>query len=238
MPQRIRNSRIEDEGWKTATARPPARAIRCLLFSVLALFLLVLPTGCFVLGAVAHKIAGPPAIKARYVPVKEPMLVLVENFHNPAATRLEAQRLAALVAELLERHKVAPVVRPARLTEVQARPDYPTMTIPAVGRAAGARQVLYVNLRQFDVERTTGGDMMKVRAEMLVRVVGAAVGRTRWPVESPQGYTVTAEGPWVRTAGGGGTEKTASEPLLRDQALRDAADQIAKLFRNWKPDEG
>jgi hypothetical protein len=68
-----------------------------------------------------------------------------------------------------------------------------------------------------------------------VRVVDVESGQTLWPRDTPQGQTLVAESPWVRSSAGepGGLP----EPALRDQVARSAAHQIVKLFRTWRPDD-
>ena len=193
-----------------------------------ALLLCLLTGGCNVIGAVGGQLAGPPTVKARYTPPREPMLVLVENYHNPAATRLDAQRLGLRLTEELANWKIAPVIDPGHLESVKAREDFAKMPIEQVGRAARARQVLYVNLREFGTSTTVGADATKGRAEMHVRVVDAATGRTRWPTDAPRGYPVTVETPWV----GGG-----NEVAVKGQLARHAAYEIVRLLRTWSPEE-
>jgi hypothetical protein len=188
-----------------------------------------------VAGVLAHKVVGNPAVPAQYVPAKEPMLVLVENYSNPDAMRLDAQRLSLHVADELRKYRVAPLVDAEAAESLRARPDYAGMKVEEIGQAAGAAQVLYVNLKQFVVDDTVGGEMMKGRAEMRMRVVDVKTGRTRWPRDVPEGRTITAETSWVRSTIG--SREGASEPAVRDQIARNAASQIVKLFRKWDPDD-
>jgi hypothetical protein len=194
--------------------------------------------GCVIVGALTNKIIPEAPVPARYVPAKDkPMLVLVENYRNPGAAGLDAQRVALHVAEALRRYRVAPVVDPDAAESLRSRDDYHAMKVQDVGRAAGAQQVLYVNLQQFALDNTVGGEMVKGRAELRVRVVDVATGNTLWPRDTPEGAAVTAESPWSRTAGG--AAQGTPEPALRDEVARSAADQIVKLFRKWRPeDEG
>ena len=182
--------------------------------------------GCQWAGALSHKFVGPPPVPALYKPAKEPMLVLVENYRNPSASMLDAQRLAMLVGQQLRRHDVAPVVDMGKLETVRADPGYSRMTIPAIGRAAGAKQVLYVNVRRFGVEATVGGDMIKGAADVTVRVVDAAPGDNRWPLDAA-GHPVAVATPWLRRGEG------ADEVALREQMSRTAAVAIGKIFRKY-----
>jgi hypothetical protein len=194
------------------------------------LLLLLLVSGCNVGGALAHKIIGPPPIPAQYVPSKEPTLVLVENYRNPSAAILDARRLERRVADELQRHSVAPVVDPDRLESVRATPEFSKMTIPAVGRATKAKQILYVNVRHFSIEGTVAGEMLKGRAEMSVRVVDASTGESHWPADAA-GYAIAIETPWFRQGEG------ADEAALREQMSWRAADSIVKLFRKHGAEE-
>lgn len=215
-----------------------AQVLKCAQYVLhLALLPLVLSlSGCTIFGAVAGKLVGTPPVAARYVPARtKPMLVLVENYRNPAAAGLDAKRLTLHVAGELRRHRVAPIVDPDDAESLRSRPDYAAMKVQDVGRAAGAKQVLYVNLQQFIIDNTVGEEMMKARAEMRVRVVDVESGRTLWPGDMPEGKTVVAETPWVRSPSGG--REGLPEPALRDQVARSAAGQIVRLFRQWSPDD-
>ena len=223
-------TRMEDPGWRMAGALPAARAVLHPLFSILVFSPLLTIAGCSWGGALAHKFVGPPPIPAQYKPAKEPMLVLVENYRNPSASMLDANRLAMVLREELRRNDVAPVVSANRLDEAQSDPAYAKMSIPAVGRATGAKQVLYVHVGRLGVEETVGGEMIKGSADMTVRIVDAATGDSRWPID-PAGHPVAIETPWLRRQEG------ADEASLREQMSRRAADYIVKLFRKHSVEE-
>ena len=231
--------KIEDRGCRIAprTPRRPcipgAPAILYLLSSIL--FPAALP-GCVPVGAVVNKVVGEPPIPPRYVPnSNRPMLVLVENYRNPDANRLDAQRATMYLAEELRSYRIAPVVDAEVAEALRSRPEYRSMKVEEVGRAAGAGQVLYVNLQQVKVDNTVGGDMLKARAQLSVRVVDAETGRTLWPTETAQGEALVADSPWVRTPAG--AAEGTSEPALRDQLARTAAHQIVRMFRKWRPED-
>lgn len=212
-----------------ARKRQPLCPILPPLASILVLLVL---SGCTPVGAIAGKVVGPPPVKARYVPPKDrPMLVLVENYRNPSAAALDARNLSLRIEEELRRHRIAPVVDAEQLETVRSTADYPKMSIPAVGRATGAQQILYVNVATFTVENTVANEMLRGRTEMTVRVVDAATGATRWPTDTPTGHPVTIETPWLRQG------RDVTEPGLRDQMSRQAANYIVKLFRKHDRDE-
>ena len=70
---------------------------------------------------------------------------------------------------------------------------------------------------------------------MTVSPLYRVLRRTLWPHDEPEGQTVVAESPWVRTSPVG--REGLPEPALRDQIARTAAHQIVKLFRKWSPDD-
>ena len=182
--------------------------------------------GCTTAGALAHKFVGPPPVPAMYKPAREPMLVLVEHYRNPSAVVVDAQRLSGVIGEQLRRYDIAPVVDPGKLEAVRADPGYAEMSIPAVGRAAGAKQVLYVNVRRIAVESTVGGETIKGAADLTVRVVDCATGNNRWPIDAG-GHPISVATPWLARGEG------ANESTLREQMGRSAADAIGKLFRKY-----
>jgi hypothetical protein len=183
-----------------------------------------LAAGCTTAGALTHKLMGPPPVPAQYTPEKEPMLVLVENYRNPSAALSDAQRLEDRINEQITQYKIAPLTDPAKLDALRNQGGFSTMTIPAVGRACGAKQVLYVNVRKFSVEGTVGAEMLKGTADMSVRVVDVESGSNRWPADTT-GSPVAIETPWLRQA------PDANEGTLREQMASRAADYIVKLFR-------
>lgn len=203
-----------------------------LLFVLLpSAFCLPSQAGCNVIGALAYKASGDPAIKAAYPLPDEPTLVLVENFHNPAALRLESDAVARHLAAELKMHAAAPVVEPtAAESHRQERGEaYRKMPVDAIGRALGAGQVIYVDLEQFEITQALASDMLGGRAEARVRVVDDA-GRVLWPTDSAVGYSVEVKVHPQRAAPGVGEFGARRELHAR------LADRIAKLFYDWKGD--
>jgi hypothetical protein len=228
-----KDQKIEDRGWRIGKCRGASRAFA----SVYLLSSILFSPGCSAVGALTNKVVPQAPVPAAYVPAKDkPMLVLVENYRNPSAATMDAQRLTVHLADELQRYRVAPVVDAEALESLRSRDDYHAMKVQDVGRAAGAKQVLYVNLRQVNLSNTVAGEMIRGNVEMYVRVVDVASGQTLWPRDLPEGHAVTAETPWVRT-GAAGAREGASEPALHEQVAVNAAHQIVKLLRNWRPDE-
>jgi hypothetical protein len=232
----MRKCRMQNAECRMKTKLGAARLILfCILHSAFCISLF----GCNILGVLAYKTRGPAPVPAEYVPAKEPMLVLAENYRNPAAVRLDADRMGRHISAELERYHVAPIIAPDALDEVRARPGFATMKLGQVGAAAGAKQVLYVNLIKFNVEPAIGSEMIRGQVEMSVRVVDSASGKTLWPADEPEGKLLSLETPYLRTGAGTGPSgggPGATEAALRDTMCRQMAERTVKLFRKWTPD--
>jgi hypothetical protein len=198
------------------------------LFSILVL----LPAGgCNIFGPVATIVAGPPSVPAVYRPAKESMLLLVENFQHPTQAYADAEMLARTLHDELQRQKVAPLVPLEKLYALRTnRPDdYRNMSIAAVGRELGAKQVLYVDLQQASIDAATGSDLLRGRVTVQLRIVDTATGQSRWPEDAAEGYPLSYESPTPRN------EDATNMSVVRTATYRGVADRIARLFRKWQP---
>lgn len=189
--------------------------------------------GCAIGGLVASKLGPGPTEDAKYVPPKEPMLVLVENYQHPALGDAAAERLGRQIAEELTQNKVAPIVPPASLVDLRDTKGeaYRQMKIPAIGEALGAKQVLYVNVISYDADSTLASDMVKGRVELRVRVVDVKTAKTVWPSEASTGYQVAVE-----------TDHThlpdrAAAADMAGTICKTTADRVAKLFYKHNVEE-
>lgn len=197
-----------------------------IFLAAVALLLCAGVSGCQLLGVVADKVTGDPQVPAQYVPQKDFMLVLVESYQNPASVAISSEELDRQIANDLIEHRVAPIINPDRVSELRLRnpSTFKELDIAAIGRSFGAKQVLYVDVKSFDVDDGVGGQMIKASAEARVRVVEASTGKTLWPMESQAGYPVTLQTPYVAIKEG------VTESTLREQATRALGTRIAKLF--------
>jgi hypothetical protein len=200
--------------------------------ALVAVILIGLLSGCSAVGAIAYKIHGPEAIAAKYVPDRQPMLILVENFRRPSAAFTDAEILTRYLADELSNHDVAPLVDQSKVQELRAdKPEeFGKMSIAAIGRTAGAKQVLYVQIVESDVQRLAGADTLQGRAAVRVRIVDAATGESRWPADLAEGYPLS-----YGTQLGGGDVSNVMK--VRQQIYQVLAGSIAKLFYKWKPED-
>ena len=199
----------------------------CILHSA---FCLCIASGCNIVGAVAAKVGPEPTVPAQYTPAKEPTLVLVENFHNPASLQLEAAAVAQVLSEELRTNEVAPIIDPSKaegLRQSKGVAAYRKMPLDAIGTAVGAKQVIYVDLERFDVDRAPASELYRGQAEARVRVVGEN-GEVLWPLDAAGGMPVAVRVQPQRAAQGVGDQ------AARQRLHAALADRVAKLFYNWK----
>ena len=197
------------------------RLLLCVLHSALGVSLV----GCNVIGVVASRVGPAPKVPAQFTPAKTPVLVLVENFHNPASLRLEADSIARHLAEELEMKDVAPVVDEAEVAALRQKgaSAYRQMPLDAIGRAVGARQIIYVDLEQFEISHALASELLGGDAAARVRVVDDA-GAVLWPVNSAGGFPVSVKIQPEPVAIGTG------DFAVRRKLHAALADKVAKLF--------
>ncbi|MGB7159196.1 MAG: hypothetical protein WBD40_14100 [Tepidisphaeraceae bacterium] len=192
----------------------------------------LLSAGCVPVAALHYKIKGPDPIPAQYVPAKEPMLVMVETYKGSVAGYSEAETLARYLMVELTEHDIAPLIPIEKLYALRTnKPDaYRTMSMTAIGREVGAKQVLYVDLQQSAIGAPPGSELIKGRVAVQVRVVDVETGDTRWPAQATEGIPLGYETPLPRA------NENATEAIVRAKMHSAMAERIAKLFYKWKPD--
>jgi hypothetical protein len=195
---------------------------------VFVLALLCAVGGCQYVGALIGKVVDDPKTPAEYAPTRETMLILIENYRNPDSVGIVADRLMSDVASNLKDHKVDQIVDPKLLFEFRsAQPDeYRQLKIPALARKLGARQVLYGDVVEFDLNSAIASDMVKGKAKVIVKIIDAQTGETRWPQDSSPGEIITAETPTVARA----NNSDEAEQRLKDTLVDRLSQRISELF--------
>jgi hypothetical protein len=206
-----------------------------LLFSILYLLsslLLIAASGCIAAGVFAHKVIGPLPVPAKYVPAKEPLVVMVENYRQPSSAYTDDELLSRYIEGFLKGHQVAPVGESAKVRELRMdRPnDFKNMSVAAVGREVGAKQVLYVDVVNNELETLMAGESLRGTTAVRVKVVDTNTGETLWPADMADGYPLQQGVQF-------GKSKARSEIELKQGLYATLGDKIAKLFYKWKPDE-
>jgi len=196
------------------------------------LILLALLAGCNAVGAIAYKLGPPPRTPAKYKPAQELAVIVVENYRNPSASDVDSEQLARLIGDELRNNKVVPLVAENAVQHLRDvdREKFRAMTIPAIGRAVGAKQVIYVDLVRSSMEVAVGESMVRGSMDATVRVVDATTGQTRWPSESQQGWPVSVQSPFTTV------DEKASETAFRRKMHESMALQVSHLFYDWLND--
>src|SRR5579862_2140809 len=166
--------------------------------NVLILASLMLAVGGCQVAALVDKLLEPRE-PAKYVPPQQTMLIVVEDYQNPAMLEVVGDHMERIIAEELIVNKVAPIVNPDHLTTL--RSDHPRqykqMKIANIGAKLDAKQILYVNVTDMRSESVGGTLAMKGHAEAQVRVVDSRTGQTLWPADATSdGYIVTVDLPF------------------------------------------
>jgi hypothetical protein len=198
-------------------------------------------SGCNIMGAVAAKVTPPPVVKAHYTPKKEPLIVVVEKRENPAESWMDSDRIARLITERLKARQIAPTIDPAALPDMSGmgKPGRPgrfgdatllstdpvRRVSPAeAGRMAGAKQVVYVDLVEFDAQPVLGSEISRGRVTAHVQVIDARTGATLWPLDTSQGHRVSFGTPPTQVSGATGDQ------AVRDQLCQGLALKVTRLF--------
>jgi len=192
---------------------------------------LLVVSGCALPSAIAYKVFGPAPVPARYAPPKEPMLVMVEEANASAGPMLESEELALAIRQQLAEHDVAPLIDPQEVQRLRdsAPAGFRQMGISEIGRRVGARQVLYVAIRRFDLESPQAADVMRARLAVELKVIDTQSAEVRWP-ESGDAEPYEYESDYVRLT-------PQNHPAaIRSSAIRLAAGDIGRMFYKWKPE--
>lgn len=186
----------------------------------------LLLSGCQLVGAVGDKVFGPGTNPPDYAPPKDqPLLVLVENYRSPGYLQQPSDQLAALITDRLSENKVGPMISTEKLVTMRTERanEFGKMKIPDIGRALGAKQVIYINLKECDMEGIIGSNDIRGTIAAAVRVVDVASGQTKWP-DVGDGKEFTSSTAYTRK------DARDTEETIRNMMLDDLADDISILF--------
>jgi hypothetical protein len=183
-------------------------------------------SGCAAISAVTYKVTGDPKVPAEYKPVNQPTLVLVENYQNPDQYRSAATELERDIGLELKNNKVTQVIDEEKLENLRSGDEaaYRKMRVAEVGKAVGAKQVIYVNLVKFNALTPIGSGEMSGLCEGLVKVIDVETGRTLWPTDTSAGRDVKYETKHEEAV------DFSSQSAVQEQMASAMGDKIARLF--------
>ena len=205
--------------------------MRHMIRVVVAMALPLAASGCNLLGFAANAV-GPPPVQPQYVPRKEPILVLCENYKDPGATYLESEQLERLVAHELVANDVAPPVGADTLAQLRGdrAAEFARMSITQIGRATGAMQVLYIHMERTSTDVAEASEMLKGSGAARAKLIDVATGATLWPTDTPEGRYVSAESPMLHAG------ETTTPQSVRAGVQRELAEKIVQFFYSYKPE--
>ncbi|HRK32116.1 MAG TPA: hypothetical protein PLD59_13690 [Tepidisphaeraceae bacterium] len=203
------------------------------LFKFVLLATALLPAGCNVVGVVAYKVAGPPKVPAKYVPPKEPMVVLVERYNAPSASVTDCETLAIEIFRELSKREVGQQIDPVTILNLRDKDPaaFKKMTISQIGAAVTAKQVIYVNLLSSSMESAGDGALFRGMITGRVKVIDVATGATAWPQDAADGYPIAGEVK-PNLTNSGTTPEAARVALIRQMAF-----STSRLFYKWTPED-
>jgi hypothetical protein len=198
--------------------------------------LLLALCGCQPAAVAIYKLRGPDPVDPVYVLEQAPTVVVVENFQQSGATMADAERIAYFIEKDLksaDKKPVVPVVESEKVYDLRGREPvkYQKMKIGEIGKAVGAKQVVYVDLLGSGVQQMMGSDIMRGAAGGRVKVIDSETGATLWPVEATDGYPVQIETKIRRPS------DAASPMTVREETLEKFGTAVGRLFHKWQPEE-
>jgi hypothetical protein len=196
--------------------------------------IVLLSGGCQMIGAAYAKTMGPPKTPAAYTPPSVPTLILSEHAPAAAVDDISSEDIGRRVAAIWEAHHLSPLIDLSKLEELRLTrgDEYSTMSTVAIGKALGAKQVVYIDVRDGRVETAGTNDTIRAVTSVRVRVVDVASGQTLWPQQATEGYALDAQTPYAIRGQG------VSESSQLELARILIAEQIGLLFYTHPSEPG
>jgi|HubBroStandDraft_5_1064220.scaffolds.fasta_scaffold447948_2 hypothetical protein len=203
------------------------------LCAAISLSLLLAAGGCSAAGAAAYASTPADTIKAKYSLPKQSTLVLVESYGNAGDANLFADQLGLALYRQLQDHQCGQLLDPKLLAALREtdRDRYDKMTIDGIGRALGAKQIVYVNVVRAELDDPDGSSTARGKIAVVVRVVNATSGETQWPLYARDGEIVQLQTPWL-----GSDAPVPMRPDVHQDMITRTADAVGKLFYDWEPE--
>jgi hypothetical protein len=195
-------------------------------FRHLALGVLLFTGGCAQFAGLFANAQGPPDVAAEYIPKKVDTLVLAEADPSGTADDINARDIGRRVEAQWRQHQLGPLVDSNAVETLRGKTgtQFRRMSISEIGRAVGAKQVLYVNVMKASVDST--GDMLRGASSVRVKIVEVSSSEALWPSSTTKGEEVSAQSDGV------------TESSVMDQTREVLAEELVKKFYKWNPENG
>jgi hypothetical protein len=203
----------------------------------LSVFVL-LCTGCQQLGSLLYFAGAAPAQKvtAEYKLPAGPVLILVDDEQDLVQPSMARDMLVDSLAKQLKEHKLADhVTTNEELSHVrQADTKFDQRGAREVGRQVGADTVLWLNVRQFTLDKDIEMTVMPAQFAVTLKVVNAKADKREevrlWPLDR-EGHLVEV------SVDPQDVHKLKIQRLICQKLADDMADKIAKLFYEYSAEE-
>lgn len=188
--------------------------------------------GCAIAGWTADVIASGTPIKPVYDLADRPTVVMVDDPTNKLTTYDLSNLIAGRVGDALVREKVierANMVAANRISQIAAdNSAFRTWPIDKVGKEAGAEQVIYVVIQQFDLADDSG--TYRPVAEARVKVIDVPSGQRLYP-NAREGHPVGVQQFFQAMDG----SNRSTEAILGRRLAEELAVEIGYLFHEHLP---
>ncbi|HMN95513.1 MAG TPA: hypothetical protein PKC43_04745 [Phycisphaerales bacterium] len=196
----------------------------------------LLPAGCNIVGPVLYVIEGPPKTPAAYRLQNVPTVVFVDDRANIMPRfDLRASIGDEASAVIMKHGGVTTVLSNRDILALARRQDTDKELMPmdALGRAAGADQLIYVRIVGFAL--TPDGQTPRPVAGAEVRVIDCVARTKAFPSEqNEKGRYVEAT---LKHATPDAYGSSGSRRQLEDALARKLGDAVAKLFYEYETRE-
>jgi hypothetical protein len=199
--------------------------------AIVLLSIVVLTSGCNVIGYGAHVLAGPPEVHAKYVLEKRPTVVYVKDMPSATAEKIEGDAVAAQVEQQIRDFELAPTIDSASVVDLQtSRPaQFHTMTPSQIAKAVGAEQVIYVQINESRVDMEAVNDMLRGKISATVSVYDSEENLL-WPTQVDGSSVISYGTPTMRISDNV-TRSSVERNLINELSVR-----VGSLFRTYKPE--
>jgi len=175
----------------------------------------------------------PQTIPALYEPEDKPTVVFVDDPRRKLPNLQMNGILANHIGHNLKREEVITDVIPPNMIDSLAlnNTDFNTWAIDKVGRRAGAKQVIYVLVEEFDLGEDTKDIAYKPTISVRVKVVDVDTGRRLFPESDELGQPFTKPLFYKPHS----NSSRAADQMWSRKLVGLAGDEIATMFYEHEP---
>ena len=194
---------------------------------------------CNILAPAAYIVGGQEKVSAQYALADRPTVVFVDDPNNLLPDRSLRRLIGDKIAqELMVRKLVTTTISSADALAVSRRDSHgQKMAIDAIGRAVGAEQVLFVDMREFSL--SPEGITPRPSGACQIKVIDVANRERLFPTQenvsrNTSGFPVQVA---MREVSLEQYRTASSRRRIREDLAGKIADQVTKVFYRHVPRE-